>query len=186
MIQCVQQILEGGKPEYWHSKSIPKLKLELPTYLVQKLDILPASAFYKKIYLCPISFKWHIGNLFSSYEGWSTTVTMQVYFWRILQLSSIHEFQGPCRCPKSAEYNSCTATVVAQHPYGLQRFSLCYLKDNGQSYIFLQNAHPYQKSSFWTRWIWSSNLGFVMLFSAITHPFPPSRIWLTNWITFFQ
>ena len=37
--------------------------------------------------------------------GSAMTVTMQGYFWRILQLSSIHECPGICDCPKSTENN---------------------------------------------------------------------------------
>ena len=51
--------------EYWHSKSITKPKLELEPHLVLKLDILSESAFYKKRYIGPLSFKWHLGNLCS-------------------------------------------------------------------------------------------------------------------------
>ena len=60
MIQCVKQVLEGGKHEYWHSKSFTKLELELPTYLVQKLDILSECAFYKKRYVCPLLHLWNV------------------------------------------------------------------------------------------------------------------------------
>ena len=80
MIHCVQQILEGGKLEYWHSKSITKLNLELPTYLLIFFKHFILMCIFKKRYLCSLSFKWHLGNLCSSYKGWATTVIKQVFF----------------------------------------------------------------------------------------------------------
>ena len=54
---CHTNLWRGGKHENWYSKSITKHKLELPTYLVQKLDILSRCAFYKKI-----SFVHYLSN----------------------------------------------------------------------------------------------------------------------------
>ena len=62
-----QKNLGGG--EYWHLKRITKPKFEHKPHLVIKQDILSETAFYKKIYLCSLSFKWHLRNLCSPYEG---------------------------------------------------------------------------------------------------------------------
>ena len=87
----------------YHSISItwPKFKVQLHSALNR--DILFDKAFFTKILLCPLSFIWPLGNLCSSSGGCAMKVAVQAYFWRILQLSFIHECWSIKEWPKSAE-----------------------------------------------------------------------------------
>ena len=127
----------GGKCEYWHSKSITNPKLELLTHLVWKLESLTGCAFYTKRHLCPLSFKWHLGNICSPYGSWATTVTKQGYFWLIQQLSSIYECPGTCVYLKrplniTLHGNCCNsaskrATMVSKVPFERYWTKVCFL-----------------------------------------------------------
>ena len=71
--------------------------------------------------------------------------------------------------PKIAIFDNCCSSTSrrATNAHKVQ------IKDNGQRYLFVQNKYPNKLSSFCTRWVRSSSLGFVLLFERHYSHFPP-------------
>ena len=67
--------------------------------------------FYTKRQLCHLSLQWHLGNLCTPSGRWAMTVTVQGYFWHILQLSLVHEFPSAQNQPKMTLHSNCHSTA---------------------------------------------------------------------------
>ena len=84
----------------------------------------------------PINSKWQFENCCSQYGNFFMTVTVHFFFfWRILQLSSAHEFSYICESQnplKIALHSNCHSTAPATVTHVLR----CHIKDNGHTYMF--------------------------------------------------
>ena len=127
-------------------------------------------------FVCYQDLSEYVGNLCRFYGGWAIIVTMQSYFWRILQHYPSHECPCICECPNSAENTRFTVTVIPQPPYWLHRFTRCHMKDNGHSYLFSTKTTFWKVSCYSGSWNW----GLLMLFECWFNKNPSFNIYKTN------
>ena len=61
--------------------------------------------------LCNLSFQWHLWNLCNPFRRWGKTVTVQGYFWHILQLALLLDSPGAQNQPKMPLHSNCHSTA---------------------------------------------------------------------------
>ena len=123
--------------------------------------------------MCKLSFKWHLGNLFSLYGGCNIKVTVQGYFGGFWELKNIWAFMDIRKLQNQPKI-TLLGNLSWKAPKKPQKVPKVPFKDNGTA-ISSFKMHIIEKMSCCsTRIEGSSTLGFVIwLKIAGTYPCHP-------------